>query len=226
MKFSTRIKENIKRVLPLNNNWIRYFYYPRFREWVKTHEKEGRIFENRYEMYDYINREKFGTEAIDYLEFGVYEGASIRYWLQLNKNKDSRFWGFDTFSGLPEAWKEGDEIARPGGTFDVSGRIPVIEDGRVKFVQGLFQDTLVNFLASFQSGKNLVIHNDSDLYSSSLYLLTKCNELIKPGTVVIFDELSSWMNEFRALEDFTQAYGRSYSILCRTKEFTEVALIF
>ncbi len=210
----------------MNNNWIRYLYYPRFRHWMQTREAEGRIFDSRYEMYDYINNDVVGSDTIDYLEFGVYQGASIRYWLKLNKNMDSRFWGFDTFSGLPEAWKEGDEIARPGGAFSTSGLIPEVNDNRVRFIKGLFQDTLTGFLASFSPQKNLIIHNDSDLYSSSLYLLTKCGDIIKPGTVIIFDELSSWMNEFRALEDFSLAYNRPYRILCRTKQFTEVALIF
>lgn len=226
MKVSTLIKENIKKVLPLSNNWIRYLYYPRFRDWMQARETEGRIFDTRYQMYDYINNDIAGSEAIDYLEFGVYQGNSIRYWLQLNKNTDSRFWGFDTFEGLPEAWKEGDEIARPGGSFSASGLIPEVNDNRAVFIKGLFQETLTDFLTSFKAQKNLIIHNDSDLFSSSLYLLTKCDNIIKQGTVIIFDELSSWMNEFRALEDFSQAYCKPYRILCRTKQFTEVALIF
>jgi O-methyltransferase len=226
MKIPALIKENIKQVLPLNNNWIRYFYYPRFRSWTDTRKDEGRIFDNRYAMYEFINNEVFKSEAIDYLEFGVYEGDSIRYWLELNNNSSSRFWGFDTFSGLPEAWKDGDEMVRPDGAFDTSGRVPAVSDNRVEFIKGLFQDTVTGFLASFNARKNIIIHNDSDLYSSSLYLLTKCDGLVRPGTVIIFDELSSWMNEFRALEDYSLSYCKTYRILCRTKKFTEVALIF
>ena len=160
------------------------------------------------------------------MEFGVYQGESIKYWLQLYKNNGSRFWGFDTFSGLPEAWKEGNEIAITVGTFNVSGQVPIVNDNRVSFVKGLFHNTLSDFLSTFKAQGNLIIHNDSDLYSSSLLLLTKCDAIIKSRTVVIFDELSSWMNEFRALEDYSQAYYRNYHILCRTQNFNEVALIF
>ena len=55
MKVSTLIKENIKKVPPLSNNWIRYLYYPRFKDWMQARETEGRIFDTRYQMYDYIN---------------------------------------------------------------------------------------------------------------------------------------------------------------------------
>jgi O-methyltransferase len=138
MKVSTLIKENIKRVLPLSNNWIRYLYYPRFRNWMQSRGSKGKIFDTRYQMYDYINNELAGSGSIDYLEFGVYQGHSIRYWLQLNKDINSRFWGFDTFEGLPEAGKEGDEIARPGGSFSTSGAIPEVHDNRAVFIKGLF----------------------------------------------------------------------------------------
>src|SRR6266545_4942707 len=80
---------------------------------------------------------------IDYLEFGVYEGVSIRYFAERHRDPESRFVGFDTFSGLPENWREFGP-----GHFDVNGRVPSIKDSRVSFVPGLFQDTLPTFLSA------------------------------------------------------------------------------
>src|SRR6516162_2994666 len=54
----------------------------------------------RLEMYRYVDETSIRQEAIDYLEFGVFQGESIRRWTNLNKNKDSRFFGFDSFEGL------------------------------------------------------------------------------------------------------------------------------
>ena len=63
---------------------------------------------------------------------------------QLNTREQSRFFGFDSFEGLPEDW--GDV---PRGMFAVEGRAPHIDDARVQFVQGLFQETLYGFLAYY-----------------------------------------------------------------------------
>ena len=47
--------------------------------------------------------------------------------------------------------------------FDAEGKHPVVNDQRVSFILGLFQDTLLAFLQTFTCGHRLVIHNDSDL---------------------------------------------------------------
>ena len=62
-----------------------------------------------------------------------------------------------------------------------------------------------------------MIHNDSDLYPSTLYVLSRCNDLIQPGTIIIFDEFSSVLHELRALEDYCSAYRRDYTVIGATK---------
>ena len=54
-------------------------------------------FPGRIDLYQHIALLTDGP--IDYLEFGVWQGASIRSWLELNRHPDSRFVGFDTFEG-------------------------------------------------------------------------------------------------------------------------------
>ena len=41
-----------------------------------------------------------------YLEFGVYQGASMRWWSAALNNPGSRLHGFDSFEGLPEAFDD------------------------------------------------------------------------------------------------------------------------
>src|SRR5262249_25508769 len=102
------------------------------------------------------------------------------------------------------------------GHFDVQGQIPETSDKRMSFVKGWFQDTLPKFLNERKISSRLVIHNDSDLYSSTLYVLTRCNDVIVVGTVIIFDEFSSITHEFRALLDYCSSYGRKYKVIGAT----------
>ena len=155
---------------------------------------------------------------IDYLEFGVFKGETIDLWRKLNENSDSRFYGFDTFTGLPEDWKN-ILSDRPKGTWDCQGEIPKMDDNRVQFFKGVFQDTLDKFLESYEGKNQLVIHNDSDLYSSTLYVLTRSHDIIKKNTIIIFDEFSNVMDEFRALEDYCSSYNRKYRLIAVTDDY-------
>src|SRR6185436_20163913 len=73
-----------------------------------------------------------GDDAVAYLEFGVFEGASLRYWSARLTNPDSELHGFDSFEGLPETF----DAAHPAGRFDRAGKPPLIEDSRVSFHVG------------------------------------------------------------------------------------------
>ncbi|MBN1424032.1 hypothetical protein JXA88_05690 [Candidatus Fermentibacteria bacterium] len=67
----------------------------------------------------------------------------------------------------------------------------------------------------------VVLHADADLYSSTLYVLTRCNDILRPGSVVIFDEFASVLDEFRALEDYCAAYMRDYEVIAVTRTPTD-----
>ena len=149
--------------------------------------------------------------AISYLEFGVHEGHSIRHWAAAKTEPDSRFVGFDTFTGLPESWN----AAYPEGHFDTGGRPPAVPDARVSFRTGLFQETLEPFLADYETGgRALVVHIDCDLYASALYCLTRLDPVLSPGTILIFDEFGDVLHEFRALADYLASYRREARLLC------------
>jgi hypothetical protein len=185
-------------------------------QWLKANPFP-RHFESGQELYRYLNDETAGSGPIDYLEFGVYQGASIRSWMALNGHPESRFFGFDSFEGLPEDWQLFDTIFRRG-TFQTGGKPPDIHDPRVNFIKGLFQETLPGFLETFTPKNRLVINCDADLYTSTLYVLVSLNHLLVPGQIVILDDFST-VYEFRAFRDFTQSFRRKYKLLASSGRF-------
>lgn len=158
----------------------------------------------REEFYRYVHDAFVGDEPIDYLEFGVFRGETMDVWRRLNRHPESRFYGFDTFEGLPERWKDGFEA----GHFSTGGAMPDIDDERVSFVKGLFQDTLEGAMADLRPSRRLVVHIDSDLYASALYILTTLDPRLSPGTLVLFDQWSG-DDEYRAFADYVAAYRRN-----------------
>jgi O-methyltransferase len=192
-------------------------------DWVRAHPTEH-TFTHRFEMYKFLQANHLGGGPIDYLEFGVWRGETIRLWSEQDRDPASRFWGFDSFEGLPEDWA-GSFKTMPKGTFDTGGALPAIDDARVGFVKGWFQTSLPPFLETFRPRNRLVVHCDADLYTSTLYVLCKLDPILKPGSIVIFDEFSSADGEARALVDYSSSFLRKYKILCKTGEFCDQVAI-
>jgi O-methyltransferase len=193
------------------------------RQWIAEQRDRIPEFVQLYDFHRYVHDEVCGGTAIDFLEFGVCEGHSIRFWSRLNRDPQSRFIGFDSFEGLPEDWTRN----YPKGALDVGGRVPLLDDERVSFVKGWFQNTLPSFLAGFTPRSRLVVHSDSDLYSSTLFTLAKLNTLLVPGTVVIFDDFSMATHVFRAFSDYRSAFWRSAHPVAMTSDYAaQVAFVF
>lgn len=175
-------------------------------------------FPDRSGLYRHIAESFPGP--IDYLEFGVWKGAAIDEWRRLNTHEDSRFVGFDTFEGLPEDWEAG----HPKGTFSTNGAIPEIDDRRVSFVKGLFQDTLRGFLRSFEPRSRLVVNVDCDIYSATLFVLGTLDRHFVPGTVIIFDDFYSMNHETKAFIDYDRSFGRKWTARGRMPHCVKAAI--
>ncbi|QMU76343.1 class I SAM-dependent methyltransferase [Streptacidiphilus sp. PB12-B1b] len=135
-----------------------------------------------------------------YLEFGVWEGLSLRWWAEHLKQPGARFVGFDSFEGLPEQWRPD----YPPGTFAV-GRPPAIDDDRVSFQVGWFADTLRDF--ELPEHDQLVVNIDCTLYSSTATVLQALEKHIKPGDLIYFDELPEYDHELRAFFEHVERCG-------------------
>jgi hypothetical protein len=160
--------------------------------------------------------ERFTNRKLIVLEFGVFQGGSMRILASLNKHPDSEFYGFDSFEGLPEAWDNG--LAK--GHFSTKGVMPRVEDKRIKFIKGWFQDTVPAFLDEkrdlFDKSKNnndVFVHFDADLYSSTLYLLATLHGRI-PEYSFVFDEFTG--HESRACYNYIKACNPEYDFTGHT----------
>jgi len=136
-----------------------------------------------------------------YLEFGVYEGSSLRWWTEHLTDPSARFVGFDSFEGLPEDWR----LDLTQGHFRTAGP-PSIDDPRVSFVVGWFDDTLPKY--ELPPHAQLVVNIDCDLYSSARTVLEWLQPHLRPGTLVYFDELVDSHNEMRAFMESLAKSGR------------------
>src|SRR5690606_4935022 len=93
-------------------------------------------------------------------ELGVYRGASLN--MVAKHYAPDPVHGFDTFSGLPEFWRDG----FPEGVFNVDMTQLKFESNCVLY-KGSFSDTLPKFLEKVK-GPARLIHVDCDLYSSTI----------------------------------------------------------
>ena len=168
--------------------------------WLREHSlypfRES--FPERDRIFDLIGRET-NNKVVLYLEFGVFEGYSIRYMSKALTNPASILHGFDSFEGLPETWKHDHQKGR----FAMGGQPPQIPDERVKFFKGWFNETLPHY--SIPPHEELIINIDCDLYSSTKYVLDYLKDSIRVGTWLYFDEFGSWDHEGRVFRELVEA---------------------
>ena len=180
-------------------------------QWLKANEPFP-YFKHRFELYADMQAKVLAGEPIDYLEFGVRYGDSLFKWSGLNAHPDSRFIGFDSFEGIPEDWVSVTGESKKGA-MSVGGVVPQTSDPRIRFVKGWFNETLRPFLRDFTPRSRLIIHNDGDLFSSTLYTLATLDPILRPGSILIFDEFANPLHEWRAFQDYCSAFGRSCKAL-------------
>jgi hypothetical protein len=150
-------------------------------------------------------------EPILYLEFGVAHGKSISEIAKIYQHADARFFGFDSFLGLPEDW-----LMHKKGAFANQGRPPVIDDKRVRFVQGWFQNTVPATIQRLSrlAHRRILVHFDADLYSSTLFLLSLFWSNFDEY-YFIFDDFIH--DEVVALADFMQAFPNRVEFFIQTR---------
>ena len=184
------------------------YYLTKFSQWAYQNKKVAyNDFPSKWDyfkrnnMYKWVIDNEELTNPINYIEFGVAAGHSFKWWLEQNKDVQSKFYGFDTFDGLPEDWGPFKK-----GSFSNENELPIINDERGKFYKGLFQQTVPTFVKELDNSRRNVLMMDADLYSATLYALTSLAPYLKAGDIIFFDEFVVPTHEFKAFLDFTQSY--------------------
>ncbi len=157
----------------------------------------------------------------DYFEFGLYRGSSFsaaqrlagRYRLA----SEMRFFGFDSFQGLPEPagvdvageFRKGDYAcshAEVTATLEKRG----VDWTRIHLVEGWYDQSLTAELKSdLVPGQVGVALVDCDLYESTVPVLQFLASLLQEGSILLFDDWncfhrSDQKGERRAFREFLE----------------------
>jgi len=129
-----------------------------------------------------------------WLEFGVFSGGTIKQMAKAHSGKP--VYGFDSFEGLPEQWRDPNHMDPKWGgkgAFSLDGKVPFPETDTIKWVKGWFDNSLPEFLSSKTTQDKLAyLHIDCDLYSSTKEVFKHLGPWLKPGVIIVFDELLNY----------------------------------
>ena len=224
--FFARFKLHIL-IKPFEGIFLQLVYLSKLSRWI-SQSPNGKFndfynskvkYEDRFNLHEFVFNEEIKNQPIDYIEFGVAGGIAFKWWVEKNKNPETRFYGFDVFTGLPE-----DFGVMKKHHYNTEGQTPKIDDSRVTFVKGLFQQSLPGFLGNYHSHKRKVIHMDADLYSSTLFVLTRLIPLLKKDDIIIFDEFGVPTHEFKAFTEIVSSYDLKYEFLGAINNYLQVAI--
>jgi predicted O-methyltransferase YrrM len=134
--------------------------------------------------------------------------------------------GFDSFLGLNEDWS-GWNLSK--GMFNLNGISPLVEKNVIIY-NGLYEDTIPEFVKNnnFENGIDL-IHMDSDTYIPTIYALNTLNNLVRKGSIIIFDEYfgyPNWRNhEYKAFREFVLQNSINYRYIAYSEHAVAVEIL-
>jgi hypothetical protein len=177
-------------------------------DYIEAHMRDALVFRDRWDLL--LHAARAAPEQGLMLEFGVADGASLRY---VASRVARSFHGFDSFEGLPEDWSGTFERR---GKFTRAGALPPVPEN-ARLYPGWFADTLPGFLAEHAGESAAFVHVDCDIYASTATVLQHLADRLTPGAIVVFDEYFNYPNwqrhEWRAFQEFVRDTGVSYNYL-------------
>lgn len=154
-----------------------------------------------------------------WLEFGVADGGSISWTAQRHPNQTIH--GFDSFEGIPEKWAFNVQFA-----YDRGGVLPDVPSN-VVLHKGWFDATVPPF---FEQNRQPIafMHVDCDIYSSTKCIFDHSWDLMRPGTIIQFDEYwnyAGWENhEHKAFLEMIRERGMTYEYIGQVSISEQVAV--
>jgi hypothetical protein len=120
-----------------------------------------KIYKHKGLLLDQILRISNSVDGIVYFEFGVAFGEMLKYLIP-RTSTPFLYHGFDTFEGLPRAWRR-----LPIGAFSNNPKIPDIVGGNIFFHKGLIQEAISE--VDFRTKSMKIFIFDFDLYGPTLF---------------------------------------------------------
>jgi O-methyltransferase len=197
----------------------RYKYLPRFHELIDYSRKEAML----GTCLEYVH---LAEVKGDYLEFGMWKGGSMIAAFHLSKRlgslSDMKFYGFDSFQGIPTlSVNKSEAKSFPPGIF--SGAFAEVQRNlvdadvdmsRVELIPGWYGDTL-NHETEEKLGLQAaaIVNVDCDVYESTVQVLTFVEPYLVDGSIVIFDDWYCFANreelgEQKAFKEWLERNGQ------------------
>jgi O-methyltransferase len=221
MKIVSRLLKLIGRPIIncLNKPAVRHKYLPKIQELVQYSRKEAML----SACLEYVH---WAEVKGDYLEFGMWKGGSMIAAYHLSKRfgslSDMKFYGFDSFQGIPTLNVNKSEAkAFPPGIFS-AGLLEVrnnlvhadVDMSRVELIPGWYSDTL-NHETEEKLGLRAaaIVNVDCDVYESTVPVLTFVEPYLVDGSIVIFDDWYCFANreelgEQKAFKEWLERNGQ------------------
>jgi len=150
----------------------------------------------------------------DYLEFGTFRGQSFTAFSRAAEKygvNDMRFFGFDSFEGLPETTTCGPP--KPGGSPDAfaAGNYACSRDEfeatltkngvdmtKVTLIPGFYSDSLTGSLKTrLAIDRAGIVNVDCDIYESTVDVLSFVTDYLRTGSLLLFDDWLAYAHPFR-----------------------------
>jgi hypothetical protein len=168
-------------------------------------------------------REQFGEDVGDYYEFGLFRGGAFAAAQDVCRElglRVPRFWGFDSFQGLPpvEGVDETDDLFYEGqyaaSKEEVERNLSRrgVDWDRTTLIEGFFSESLTEETKRRHHFRRVgVALVDCDLYSSTVEVLDWLAGYLDEGSILLFDDWDSFggrsdLGQKKAFGDFLDAH--------------------
>lgn len=191
-----------------------------------------------YDGLIYLNRlvHYCETNSIEgrFIETGTWRGGAFALMVKASQtwgDGKRKYWGFDSFEGIPEPDAQHDDVqwsvndmkvpetdlrgrlrsvnALVAGEQEVYRALDVLKADKknVKLFKGWFQETLPK-LSNEEIGPIALLRLDGDLYASTMVCLEKFEPLVVRGGIVIIDDWGLQGAKQAVIDYYTKKYGK------------------
>lgn len=200
---------------------VKNIYYRTIKRKLKTSHLNYTFSDEKLKfvhLLEVVNYTRVADIPTVYFEFGCHSGRTFSTVINAAhylKIKNTEFYAFDSFKGLPSTDKKEDGIFKLGA-FNTSKKdfISIIKNStglEIKsknMIEGFYESSLTPELQS-KLPKVGIVHIDVDLYSSTVTVLNFIKPLLMNGSVILFDDWycfppSENKGEKRAFNEFCQ----------------------